>query len=72
MLNAADIVMGQTIRVAETGPAVAAVHELVAEAEAELGMSAQVGDGTNAELDGPAFQHTDRIGVVEADGPAHV
>ena len=53
-------------------PAVAAVHEFVAPAEAEPRVRAQIADRAQPPCPGLLGLHADGVGVVEAEGAAHV
>ena len=57
----------QGIGLAQAGPAVGALHEFVAEAEAQLRMLAQVADRADTECARFILAHADRVGVIEAE-----
>ena len=66
VIQPADLRLRQGIGAAQTRPAIAAVHELVGEAEAQRRVRAQVGDAFDAQLRRLVPAHADRVGVVEA------
>jgi hypothetical protein len=70
VLQPAHVPLGQAVGVAQRGPAVAAIHELVAEAEDQVGVVAQVGDAFDAPLGGHRLAHAHGVGVVETEGAA--
>ena len=61
----------QAVRVAQPGPAVGALHELVAQAQLQGRMPAQVGQFRNAKRSGAFFAHAQRIRVVETERRGH-
>ena len=67
VVEAAHLRLRQAVAPAQAGPAIAAVHELVGEAEAQVGMLQQVGNGLDAQPCGFIAAHADRIGVAEAE-----
>ena len=72
VVEPADVALGKPVAVAQAGPAVGPLHELVA--EPELRARDGAADRTDCAMPSRAatvFAHADRIGVVEAERPAH-
>ena len=71
VVHSPDVGLRQSVAVAERRPAVAAIHELVAEAETQIRVLPQVGDRRQAQLVGGLRPYADGVGVVEAQRPRH-
>ena len=69
VVHAARVVV-QAVAGAQAGPAVGAVHHLVAEHESQLGMRGEIGDAADAQRGGARLGHRQRVAVVEAERPA--
>ena len=71
VLQAAHVLLGQLVAVAQAGPAVAAADELAGEAEPQLRVARQIGDRPDAQAIGDVGPHAQGVGVVEAQRPEH-
>ena len=67
VLQPLRILLRQAVAIPQAGPAVGAIHELVAEAEDEVRVADQIGDGADTQLGGHLFAHADGVGVVEPE-----
>ena len=67
VVEPADLGGLEPVARAHRRPPVGPVHELVREAEAQLGVTGQVGHGTQAEARGVLLPHAEAVAVVEAE-----
>ena len=65
------LLLREPVAGAERRKAIGAVHDLVGEPEAQLGVAGQVGDGADAQLLCEVLAHPERVAVLEAERPAH-
>ena len=72
MVEPAHVAVGEGVGVAEAGPAVGPVHELVREPEGEVRVVGEVGERRDAEPLGLRLAHPDGVRVVEPERPAHL
>ncbi len=71
VVDAAHVSLRQLIRGAQATPAVGAIHEFVAEREAQLRMRSQVGDARDPQARRAFRLHAERVAVVEPQVRAH-
>ena len=71
MLDPEHVLLRQAVVTTQSRPAVAAVHELGAEAEDQPGVVAQVGHAFDAEALGQVLAHAEGEVVAEAERRAH-